>query len=213
MPLGDRTQRRRLQQRPRLAQRAVGHQRHRGTLLPGQQVIFDAACLEVVQHLIGAAARLIQLQQIVQVEVGNTPGADLALFAQALEACHGFRQRKTATPVQQIQVDTFAAQALEAALAGRLHTVQAGIVRVHLADQEHLVTTPGNGFSHHLLGTTLAIHLGAVDQRHAQVQPLTQRRDLARTLLPVFPHAPGTLPDHRYPGTSQFNLAHRQILE
>ena len=47
--------------------------------------------------------------------------------------------------------------------------LRAGVVRIDLADQEHLVAPPGDRLADHLLGAALAVHLGGVDQRHAEV--------------------------------------------
>jgi hypothetical protein len=66
----------------------------------------------------------------------------------------------------------------QAALAGRLHAAAVGIVGIDFADQEHLVAAAGDRLAHHFLGAALAVHLGGVDQRHAEVQAQAQRRHL-----------------------------------
>ncbi|MCY1182167.1 hypothetical protein D9M73_227130 [compost metagenome] len=117
------------------------------------------------------------------------------MLAQALEGFDGFLQRVLATPVQQVQVDAVAAQACEAALAGGRHAAPAGIVRVDLADQKHLVAAPGNGLANDFFRTAFGIHLGGVDQCQAQLDTLLQRRHFAAALARVFAHVPGTLAD------------------
>ena len=111
--------------------------------------------------------------------------------------------------MQQVQVDMLTTQAFQAALTGRLDPIQAGVVWIHLADQEHLVSAPGDGLPHHLLCAALAIHLGGVDQAQSQIQALTQRGDLTRAQAFVLAHTPSPQAYHRYLLTCQFNSAHR----
>ena len=111
--------------------------------------------------------------------------------------------------MQQVEIDTLATQSLQTALTGRLNAIPTGVVRIHLADQKHLVPAPGDSLAHHQFRTTLAVHLGGIDQTQAQIQPLTQRRNLTRALAIIFPHAPGSLSYHRYLHAGQFNSAHR----
>ena len=74
-----------------------------------------------------------------QFEVGHAPALDLARLTQAFEGFDGFLQRILAAPVQQVEVQAVAAQAPQTALAGLGDAAPAGVVRVHLADQEDLV--------------------------------------------------------------------------
>ena len=87
---------------------------------------------------------------------------------------------------------------LAAALAGRAHADAAGVVRVDLADHEHLVAPHragaqrlGERLAHHLLGAAFAVHLGGVDHAVADLQREAQRRHLARPLTRALAHAPG----------------------
>jgi hypothetical protein len=59
----------------------------------------------------------------------DAPAADLAGLAQALEGLDRLFQRVLAAPVQQVEVQVIAAQALQAALAGRRNARAAGVVR------------------------------------------------------------------------------------
>ena len=113
--------------------------------------------------------------------------ADLAVGGQPLDRGHGRLQRRRAAPMQQIEVDAIGAEAPQAALAGGDGTPARGVVRVDLADDEDLVAAPGDGFAHHLLGAAFAVHLGGVDEAHAEVEPESKRRHLclALALAPV----------------------------
>jgi len=110
--------------------------------------------------------------------------------------------------VQQVQVDVLGAQALKAAFAGQGNTLATGIVRVDLADQEHLVALPGNGLADHFLGTTVAIHLGGVDQDHAPVNTGLQGTYFLGALVAVLAHAPGALADDRNGHSGQIERSH-----
>ncbi|MNG05627.1 hypothetical protein D3C84_888290 [compost metagenome] len=147
-------------------------------LAPGQQIEFYAAFFQIVEHLVSGAGRRGQFVQVIQVEIGHAPAADLAGFAQALERCDGFLQGILATPVQQVHINVVGTQPLQTALARLGDAGAAGVVRVHLADQKHLVAPARDGFTHHLLGTAFAVHFSGVDQGHAQLDALAQRRHL-----------------------------------
>jgi hypothetical protein len=70
-------------------------------------------------------------------------------------------------------------------------------VRVDLADQEDLVAAAGDGLADHFLGAALAIHLGGIDQRHAEVEPEPQRRHHVGVAAARLAHAPGAEPEDR----------------
>ncbi len=98
-----------------------------------------------------------------------------------------------ATPVQQIQVDAIGLQPPQAALAGGRNAGARGILRQHLADDEQLVPLPCAGLGDDLLGTPAGVHLGGVDQGHAEVDPKTQRIDLTPRLAVLLAHVPRAL--------------------
>jgi len=204
MPLCHRRQRGVAQQPPALSHRRIGHHRNPPFRLPRQQVELDAAMLGAVQHLVHRAAATIghaqQLAHVRRVEVGDAPGADLALVLQLLEGRDGLGQGRAATPVQQIEVDMIGAQPLQAARAGRRHAGARGVVRIHLADHEGPVALAGDRLRHHLLGAAVAVHLGGVDQRHAQVEAEAQRGGLVLGAALALTHPPGALADGRYRG-------------
>ena len=84
-------------------------------------------------------------------------------------------------------------QPLQAALAGFDGTLARRVFRQHLAHQENFVAAPGNRFRNQFLGGAVAIHLGGVDQRHAEIEPGAQRLDLVRAARGMFRHLPGAL--------------------
>jgi len=63
-------------------------------------------------------------------------------------------------------------------------------VRVDLADQEDLVALPIDRATHYFLCAAIAVHLGRVDQRHAEVDSQLQRGDFALALSRPLAHLP-----------------------
>jgi hypothetical protein len=61
---------------------------------------------------------------------------------------------------------------------------------MHLGHQEDLITTPVDCLADEFLGCAPAIHLGGIDQRHAEVETKAQRRDLVRPALRVIAQVP-----------------------
>ncbi|CAI8795829.1 hypothetical protein EMIT0196P_20331 [Pseudomonas chlororaphis] len=213
MAFGDLLQRGVAQQLAGLGDRAVSHERQALLLRGGQQVEFDAAFLDVVQHLVGGAGRARQFLEVVEVEIGNAPAADLAVFAQALEGFHRFFKRVLATPVQQVQIDIVGPQAPQAAVAGLGNAFAAGVVRVHLADQEHPVALAGDGGANHFLRAALGIHLGGIDQTQAPFDTGLQCGNLGVALVALLAHAPGTLANHRDGHARQIECSHGNLLK
>jgi hypothetical protein len=66
-------------------------------------------------------------------------------------------------------------------------------VRVDLADQVDLVAAAGDRLAHHFLGAALAVHLGRVDQGHAEFHAEAQGGHLGLAGGGVFAHVPGAL--------------------
>ena len=71
------------------------------------------------------------------------------------------------------------------------------VMRQHLADQEYLRPPAGYRFTDHLLRSTFAVHLGGVDERHAQVEPQTQGGNLFPAPVVPFAHTPRALTENR----------------
>jgi hypothetical protein len=71
-----------------------------------------------------------------------------------------------------------------------IRAVAGCILRQHFAHQKNLIAPPGNCFRDQFLGGAVAIHLGGIDQRHAEIEPGAQRLELVgppRTLLAELP--------------------------
>ena len=100
--------------------------------------------------------------------------------------------------MQQIEVDPVGAQPPEAALAGSNDAAARSVVRIDLADDEEIIAQPFDGAGDHLLGTTAAIHLGGVDQRHAEFDPEAHRRRLFRDPAAILAHMPCPLAEGRH---------------
>ena len=67
-----------------------------------------------------------------------------------------------------------------------------------VADGKALADALG-GACDHLLGAATAIHLGGVDQGHAELDAEPQRRRLVGSTAPVLTHVPGPLAERRQP--------------
>ncbi|MNH88933.1 hypothetical protein D3C87_1216950 [compost metagenome] len=105
--------------------------------------------------------------------------------------------------MQQIQVDVLGLEPVQAALACLWDAFAAGVVRIDLADEEDVVALAGDGLRHDLLGASFGIHLGGVDQGHAQFDALAQGGDFFFLAGVVFAHLPGALADDGYVGAGQ----------
>ena len=82
------------------------------------------------------------------------------------------------------------AEPLEAGFAGGDGAAPAGVVGQHLGDDEGLLAAAGDGLAHHFLGAAAAVHLGGVDQRHAEIEAEAEGRRLVgaaeRSPSPIF---------------------------
>jgi hypothetical protein len=139
-----------------------------------------------------------ELLQVGNVEVADAPVPDLARADQRFKARQRLGQRNGATPVQEIEVDLVGPEALQAAIAGGHRPDRRRMARQDLADQEDLVAASGDRLADQLLGRAGAIHLGCVDQEHAELDTEAQRRDLLRSRPPAFAQIPRALPEHRH---------------
>jgi hypothetical protein len=99
--------------------------------------------------------------------------------------------------VQQVQVQAVGVQPPDAVLAGPGRALAGRVVRQHLADQEDLVAAAGDGPGDQFLRLAVAVHLGRVDQVHAQIQAAAQRGDLRVPAARDLAQVPGALAEHR----------------
>ena len=76
-----------------------------------------------------------------------------------------------------------------------------GVRRVfgqHLADDEAFVAPALHSLGDHLFGAAIAVHLGGVDQRHAEIEPELERRDFFIPHARILAHVPGALTELRH---------------
>ena len=107
--------------------------------------------------------------------------------------------------MQEIEIEAVGVEPLQAPLAGGDGAGARGILRQHLAHDEHLVAASPDGLGHDPLGLSVAIHLGGVDQRHAEVEAELERGDLLGAAARALAHAPCALAEARH------DLASREL--
>jgi len=73
--------------------------------------------------------------------------------------------------MQQIQVNDLDAKTLEAALACFWQFRARRVVRIHFGDNENAVALTLNRIGHDLFRAAFAVHLGGIDQSHAEIDP------------------------------------------
>src|SRR5438270_13930954 len=169
---------------------------------PPQKIPLDAAPLEVVEHLVGhdaleTAFQPRELLHVVDVEVADSRLADLLRFEQVSESGERLLERRVAAPVKEVEVDLLDIEPAESSIASRGHAVRRGVLWIELRHDEHLVATTRDRFTDNPLGAAIGVHLRGVDQRHPEVDPGPQRRDLALALARVFAHTPRPLAEDR----------------
>jgi len=74
-----------------------------------------------------------------------------------------------------VKGDNLEAPSLEAALARLQRAVEAGIIGQDLAHQEDLIATPRDALARDLFRAPMAVHLGGIDVRQAEVDAGAQR--------------------------------------
>src|SRR5262249_27763391 len=162
--------------------RRIGHDEQLARPAPWKEIGLDAAPREVIEDLIGshgiAAWYRRQRLHVCKVEITDTPRPDQPMTDQRLESGKRVRDGISAWPVQEIQVELRDAEALQTAFAGCDGAGLWGILRQHLAHDEDLFAAAFDGLSHYPLGFAVAIHLGRVDQRHAEIDAEPERGDL-----------------------------------
>src|SRR6185437_3712595 len=125
-------------------QRRVGHRENGMLALPGQQIELDAARLQAVEELIAlrgtgksqARLRLTPALQILQREVADPKVTDEPAFAQLRQRPQGLVEWMRPGPVQQVQIQVAAAQALDRVLAGTHRAAQRCVRGLDLTDEK-----------------------------------------------------------------------------
>jgi hypothetical protein len=132
------------------------------------------------------------------------PGAD-----EGFHAFDGFGQGDLAAPVQQIEVEVIGLEPLQAGLTGLLDAAARGVLRIDFADQEDLVAQARERVTQQSLGRAVAVHLGGVDQAHAELDASTRRSGLLALQTAVLAHPPCALAKRRDAGPAgQINRSH-----
>ena len=184
--------------------RRVRHERHAPLAAPRQQVELGLAAREVVEHL-----------------VGRDPSPPATATSSARSSAS-----KLLTPQWRILPSAFSSRecldglrervAARASAAGRGRSGRSGgargcarrrrfvpsrlaFVGQHLADEEDLVPAPVDRVADELLGGAVAVHLGRVDQRQAELEAEPERAKLLRAGGPLLAHLPRPLAEDGNP--------------
>ena len=123
--------------------------------------------------------------------------ADLAGALEILETRDRLFERYLADPMQEIEIEMIGVEPFQAPLAGGHHALARGVVRIDLAHQKHLGALTRDRLGHHFFRAALAIHLGGVDQRHAEVDAEPQRVDDIGAAGARLAHTPRAEAQHR----------------
>src|SRR3984893_2341101 len=185
-----------------MAKRRVGHDWDFVLPAPGRQLKFDSAVLQIVKHLIGRAVRSIfygeEFLHVLQVEIGNSPALDLPGRTHLLERFHGFSERRCLlAPVEQVKIDNVDTQTFQTALAYFRQLCPRRVVWIDFCNNKHAVALSRDRFSNNFFRASVSIHLGSVDQRHAEFDSKSYRFDLILARALALAHAPGSLTKSR----------------
>src|SRR4029077_17215343 len=100
--------------------------------------------------------------------------------------------------MQEIKIDMIGLEALQAALAGVDHALLRGVVGQYLADDEEALAGAGGGARDDLLGGAVAVHLGGVDEGHAEFDAELQGGLLVGGAAALLAHMPSAQAKGRY---------------
>lgn len=75
-----------------------------------------------------------------------------------------------------------------------------------------MIAQTGDGFADYRFGTALGVHLGGVDQGHAELDARAQRRHFTAVRRTILAHAPGALTNHGNLYAGQFKSTHSNLL-
>lgn len=97
---------------------------------PGQDGVFDGALLRVIEHLIAdGGVERGHFIQVIDIEVADTPGEDLAGALELMEGFHGFGEGVAAAPVQQVAIQMVRLETAQRGFAGGDGAAAGGVVR------------------------------------------------------------------------------------
>ena len=185
-----------------LFDRRIGDDRPMALPHPWDQVPLDAAALEVVEDFVrnDALQALLEpreLREVFDVEVADAGVADLLRAEQRVETRERLLERNVAAPVQEIQVDAIGSEPRETPLARRGHAPSCRVLRIELGHDKDVVTPAGDRFADDPLRAAIGVHLGRVDQRHAEIDAEPERGNFGLPRASVLAHAPRALTEHR----------------
>ena len=89
--------------------------------------------------------------------------------------------------MQEVQVDPVGFETAQAALAGQDGAVAGSVVRVNLADQEHLVTASPNCLADEFLGEALSIHFSGVNECCTEIKAEPKFADETEVIIGADP--------------------------
>ena len=69
-------------------------------------------------------------------------------------------------------------------------------MRIRFGDDKYAIALTLDCICHHFFSAAVAVHLRGIDQRHAEINSQTQRRDFSRVRAFLFAHSPRALTQH-----------------
>src|SRR5438094_7712479 len=124
-----------------------------------------------------------------------TPAWRIFRFEEIFESRQRFLEGHVAAPMKQIEVDLLDIETAKASIAGRGHALAGRVLWIELRHDEHLIAQAGDRLADEPLRASVRIHLGCVDERHAELDPAAQRGNLVLAFARGLAHAPGALPE------------------
>src|SRR5216117_4621094 len=95
------------------------------------------------------------------------------------------------------KIDRISAKTLESALASVGQLRSGCVVGIDFRENKYTLALTFDRIGHKLFCAAFAVHLGAVDQSHAEINSQTQRGDLIRICALVLAHSPRALTQDR----------------
>src|SRR5947207_10288230 len=174
MALRDLFERRVFEQSAPVTNRRVGHYWNLMLLAPLQETGFNLPVFQIVENLIGGACETVldvqQLLHIIDIKIRDTPAFDLSSSPEFLECLDCLREpRASFSPMQKVKVDRVYSETFETALTCFWQFGARRVMRINLRNNEHAIALTLDCISHNFFRAAFAIHLGGIDQCHAQL--------------------------------------------
>ena len=99
--------------------------------------------------------------------------------------------------MQKIKIDRVDAESIQAPLASLGQFRSRRVVRICLGNDEYIIAVTIDCVCDDFFRAAFAVHFGGIDQRHAELDSQTQRRDFIRVGTLLFAHAPRALTEDR----------------